>query len=268
MDMTQQAALHAPQIHPTAICSQDVQYEEGVIIGPYCILEGPIFLGRGCHVHAHAKIQGPVVFGQRNSIASYAFIGCDSQDRKYMGEKDAVLQIGDDNIFREYATISRGNDASATVIGSHNRFMAYTHVGHDCKIGNHNRFANNAALAGHVDVADYVIVSGLSGVHQFVKIGSYAFIGGGALVVKDVPPFMMVGSEPTRLAGLNLVGLERNGFTQEQRFILKKYYRALFKDSLQLHQTAQELLDCLSSEEEFVRPLMEFILSSQRGIMR
>jgi UDP-N-acetylglucosamine acyltransferase len=255
-------------IHPTAIVAADTIIEPGVEIHAFAIVGPGVSLGEGTKVQPFAQIQGPTVIGRYNKIGSYSFIGCDSQDKKYQGGPSQLV-IGDHNDIREYATLSRGSAPHnpVTQVGSHNLMMAHTHIAHDCIIGSHNTFANNASLAGHVVVGDYVGIGGFAGVHQFCRIGSHSFCGGGSLITKDVPPYMLVAGHPARLVGLNIEGLKRRSFSSQQIERLKALYKTIFRQSLVIHDTALEMLQSPDLTDDG-KELLQFIISSARGIIR
>lgn len=254
-------------IHPTAIIDPLVELGVGVKIGAYSIIEGKVTIGANTTIGHHVCIKGPTTIGENNTIHSFASIGCDPQDKKYDGE-ETYLVIGNNNSIREYVTISRGTSQGGyfTKIGDHNLLMAYVHVAHDCIIGHQNVLANGASLAGHVEVGNYVGMGGFSGVHQFTKIGSFSFCAGGSIVTKDVPPFTLISGHPAKLIGLNLEGMKRRNFSDDDRVILKSLYKKLFRDSLNIIDDART---CLESEpNEYAKILLNFILNSQRGLTR
>ena len=254
-------------IHQTAIIGKEVIIGKNVSIGPYTIIEGEVTIGDHCQIGPHVHIQGEVILGEHNVISSHATLGCAPQDKKYSEEKTRLI-IGDRNKIREFVTISRGTiqDEGLTRIGNDNLLMAYVHIAHDCVVGNHNTFANNASLAGHIKVGDYVGLGGFSAFHQFTQIGSYAFCAGGSVVTKDVPPFTLISGHPAKLSGLNLEGLKRRGFNTALKTSIKQAYRELFRGTNLLHETAQKLLE--ESDVSEVLELAKFILNSQRGITR
>ncbi len=257
-------------IHPTAIIDFQAQIHPSVIIGPYCVIEGPVNIDEGTILHSYIRISGPTTIGKGNTIYAFASIGCDPQDKKYQNECTYLI-IEDYNIIREYSTISRGTiqGGGVTHIGSHNLLMSYVHVAHDCIIGNNNTLANNASLAGHVEVGSYVGLGGFTAIHQFVRVGSYAFSGGGSMVTKDIPPYTLVAGHPVKLVGLNIEGLKRQGFSSSDCQALKEYFRILFKKSDHILETAQSCLKDLPRTDSVVKVLLEFILSSShRGLTR
>ncbi len=255
-------------VHPTAILEGDVVIEPGVSIGPYAHIRGPVIIGSGTVIGSHARLDGPLILGRANQIHSFAFLGCDPQDKKYSSEQ-VHLEVADHNIFREFCTISRGTiqGIGKTRIGSHNLFMAYVHIAHDCVVGDHNIFSNGSSLAGHVEVGNYCGLGGFSGVHQFCRIGDYSFSGGGSIITKDVPPYMIISGHPAKLFGLNLEGLRRHHFSEEEKHELKAAFKKIFRQSDCVHMTAQQFLDdpdC-SLKTKF---LARFLLDTKRGIVR
>lgn len=258
----------AIEVHRTAIVEPGAVLEAGVQVGPFAFIGRDVHIGAGTVVEAFARIQGLTIIGCYNKIRSYSFVGCDTQDKKFKGGKSQLV-IGNHNDIREYATISRGSseETGLTQLGSHNLLMAYVHIAHDCVVGDHNTFSNNSSLAGHVVVGNYVGMSGFSGVHQFCRIGSYAFCGGGTVITKDVSPYTLVAGQPVRLIGLNIEGLKRRNLSEGEIQKLKALYRILFRQSLCVHDTALEILknESLTLHE---KNLLEFVLSSQRGVTR
>ena len=257
-------------IHPTAIVHPNSSIADDAEIGPYVIIEENVTIGRGTTIGPHTVIGRWTEIGENNAIFHMASDGVAPQDLKYKGEA-CWTRIGNGNLIREFATIHRGTvtGCSETVIGNNNLFMAYSHVAHDCRIGNEVVMANAATLAGHVVVQDCVIIGGLSAIHQFVTIGSYVMLGGGSLVSNDVPPFMIVTTEgrDAKLRGLNLVGLKRRGFSEATIANLKKAYRVLYISGLR----QAEALDSLKADYPDcpeVMQLVTFIESSERGVCK
>jgi UDP-N-acetylglucosamine acyltransferase len=251
-------------IHPTAIIDPKAEIAADVEIGPYCIIGAGVVLGAGCWLQHHVTLMGPSRIGARNRFYAYCSIGQQTQDLKYHAEP-TYLEIGDDNNFREFCTINRATmPGDKTVVGSHNHFLTYSHVGHDCVVGNHVIFSNNGTLGGHVVMGDHAIVSGLSAVHQFCRIGERSMIGGCAKVVQDVPPFCIVDGNPGVTRGLNLVGLQRAGYSEEAIRALRKAFRTLFRKGLNVPQ-ALNVLEAEGPTEE-VRILMEFARTTKRGL--
>lgn len=257
-------------IHPTAVVGEGARIADDVEIGPYAIIGPHVCIGKGTKVGPHAVIDGWTTIGEGNVIFHHASVGAIPQDLKYRGE-ETYLRIGDRNIIREFATLHLGTVTGdgETTVGSDNLFMAYSHVAHDCHIGNGVVMANAATLAGHVTVQDYVVLGGLCAVHQFVRIGAYAMIGGGTLVANDIPPFVIATGEgrDTRLRGLNLVGLKRRGFSDETISLLKKAYRILSPGKNTLQGALEKLRTELEQSPEIER-IVTFIETSQRGVCR
>jgi UDP-N-acetylglucosamine acyltransferase len=255
-------------IHPTAIVHPRAKISEGVEIGPYAVIGEQVSIGTGTKIAAHVVIEGWTTIGERNHIHSFSSIGAPPQDIGYKDE-ETYLIIGDDNVIRESATIHRATTKQdrRTMIGNKNFFMAYSHVAHDCKIGNNIIMANSVALGGHIVIGDHAILGGIVAVHQFVKIGSYAIIGGQSAVSLDIPPYVSAAGNRAQLYGLNLVGLKRKGFSDEIIANLKKAYKIIFRSGLTLGASLQQVLTEMPDSKE-VRHLVEFIRNSKRGITR
>jgi UDP-N-acetylglucosamine acyltransferase len=252
-------------IHPTAIIDPSAQVAADVHVGPYCIIGPGVELAEGCWLQHHVTIMGPSKIGPRNRFWAYTSIGQQSQDLKYAAEP-TYLEIGSDNHFREFSTVHRATaQGGKTSIGSHNHFLCYSHIAHDCVVGNHVIFSNNGTLAGHVIVEDHVILSGLSAVHQFCRLGQRSIIGGCSKVVQDVPPFTTVDGNPARARGLNLVGLRRAGFREEQVKELHSTYRVIYRKGLNTSQALEQLQQRPLSTES--QAFVTFVASSQRGVV-
>ena len=259
----------APDIHATAAIDASARIGKGVAIGAFTIIGADVEIGDGTSIGSHCSILGPTRIGRDNRIHGHAAIGGEPQDKKYAGEP-ASLEIGDRNVIREFVTISRGTGAGGGVtrIGDDNWLLAYTHVAHDCTIGNQCVFSNNSTLAGHVQVGDWVITSGFAGVHQFCRIGAHAFIGMGVLVAGDVPPFVMVAeTEQGRPRGINAEGLKRRGFDNERIAAIKRAYRALYVSGDSLADAKARLAE-LATDSDDVRAFLEFIDSGERPLLR
>lgn len=252
-------------IHPTAIVHPDADLGPGVEVGPYSILAGTIQVGPRTKIGARVTVEGYTTIGSDCEIFTGAVLGSMTQDKKYKGGK-SFLMIGDRNKIREYVTINPGTaDGSETRIADDNLIMAYAHIAHDCVVGNQTTLANNATLGGHVVIEEKAIIGGLSAVHQFVRIGSLAIVGGCSKVVQDVPPYILVDGHPARAYGLNAVGLERAQFPPEERSLLKKAFKVIFRSRLSLKSAVRRI------EEEFphtpaLLALLEFLKKSERGI--
>lgn len=256
----------AVECHPTAIVQPGARLAEGVRVGPYAIIGEHVSLGRDTVVEASSVIDGYTRIGERNRIFPFASIGLEPQDLKFRGE-ESTLEIGNDNVFREFVTIHRGTALGGghTVIGDSNLFMAYTHIAHDCVIGNCTIFANAATLAGHVVVEDHATIGAYSGVHQFCRIGRYAFVGGYTVVTKDALPFSRTVGNRARLYGINTVGLERRNFTPERIEHIRRAFRVLQQSKLNVTQALERLENELGNDD--IRGLIEFIRSSKRGVV-
>ncbi len=256
-------------IHPTAIIHPGARIAAGVAIGPYAVIGEHVEIGEGTSVGAHAVITGHTRIGRDNRIFQFVSLGEIPQDKKYAGEPTR-LEIGDRNTIREFCTFNIGTaqDAGVTRIGHDNWIMAYVHIAHDCVVGNHTIFANNTALAGHVEVDDYAILGGFTGVHQFCKIGAHVMTAVSTTIFKDVPPYVMAsGSDGAEPHGLNSEGLKRRGFTAEALAALKRAYKTLYKSGLTLEQAKQALAE-QAQQEPAVQLLVDFLARSTRGIIR
>jgi UDP-N-acetylglucosamine acyltransferase len=253
----------------SAIIHADATLAPDVVVGPYAVIGAHVTIGAGSVIGPHVRIDGPTTIGERNRFVGHCSVGTEPQDLKFRGER-TELRIGNDNVFREFVTVNRGTvgGGAITTIESNNFFMAYSHVAHDCHIGSNTIFANNATLAGHVDVGDFATIGAFSAVHQFCRVGDHAFIGGGSICTQDVLPFVKtVGNRPAKTYGVNNIGLERKGFTKETIEALQKAYRILTRSKMLL----QDALDKIEAELGFhaeVRYFVEFIRSSKRGVIR
>ena len=255
------------QIHPTAIVDPRAEIGAGTIIGPYCIIEGSVVLGPECWLQHHVTVCGPTQAGARNKFYAYCSIGQQTQDLKYQGEP-TYLEIGDENTFREFCTVNRSTSAEGkTRIGNCGNFLAYSHIGHDCTVGNSVVFSNNGTLAGHVRIGDNAIMGGLTAVHQFCRIGRFAITGGCSKIVQDVPPFMIADGNPAEIRGINLVGLERNSFAPESVKLLKEAFRLIYRSKYNTRQAVDAIRQELPVTDEITQ-LLEFIAGSERGIIR
>ncbi len=259
-------------IHPTAIVEDGAQLGENVTIGPFCYVGPHVTIGDGTVLRQRVTVEGRTTIGRDNVFYAGASIGCDPQDKKYAGEPTR-LEIGDRNVVRENCTMSIGTvqDVGLTVVGSDNLFMANAHVAHDCRIGNHIIAANNVAFAGHVTVEDYAIVGGQTGVHQFVRIGAHAMVGGVSAVLRDVPPFVICAQNPAEPHGLNIVGLRRSGYSEKTLRALHKAYRTLYREGLLVKdaiRTIREMSETAEEGQEQLRQFADFIEKSERGIIR
>ncbi|OPY69225.1 MAG: Acyl-(acyl-carrier-protein)--UDP-N-acetylglucosamine O-acyltransferase [Syntrophorhabdaceae bacterium PtaU1.Bin034] len=254
-------------IHPTAVIQQGAEIDDEVEIGPYCVIGDKVKIGAGTKISGHVSIDGRTEIGRSCTIHPFVSIGSPPQDITYKGE-DTTCIVGDRNVIREYVTINCGSAKATgtTRVGSNNFIMAYSHIGHDCVVGSNIIMANCATLAGHVHVDDFAYVGGLSAVHQFCKVGKHSFISGLTGIPRDVPPFVMAAGNRARLYGLNVVGLERRGFSKDDITKLKRAYRLLFRSSLSLEAALKMITEQLDGEH--IEELVTFIRGSERGICR
>ncbi|MDR0233996.1 MAG: acyl-ACP--UDP-N-acetylglucosamine O-acyltransferase [Zoogloeaceae bacterium] len=255
-------------IHPTAIVHPGARLSEGVEIGAYSIIGEQVEIGERTWVGPHVVINGRTRIGRENRIFQFSSLGEAPQDKKYAGEPTR-LEIGDRNTIREFATFNIGTaqDAGVTRIGNDNWIMAYVHIAHDCQVGNHTIFANNAQLAGHVHIEDWAILGGYTGVHQFCRVGAHVMTAVGTVILQDVPPYLMAAGNAASPHGINVEGLRRRGFHAEAIMALKRAYRALYKSGLMLEE-AKAKLEELSEEQPDVRRFLDFLAVSKRGIIR
>lgn len=253
------------QIHPTAIVSKKAKLADNIQIGPYAIVADNAAIGQGTKIGAYCLIEGNTVIGKSCQIYTGAVIGSLPQDLKYKGE-NSFLEIGDNNVIREYSTFNPGTgEGGKTIIGNNNLFMAYSHVAHDCILGNDCIIANNGTLAGHVTVEDKAVVGGLTAIHQFVKIGKLSIIGGCSKVVQDIPPYSTCDGHPAFVYGLNLVGLRRNGISRDSIKELDRAFKILFNTGLTVKHALERINKEIQPNNE-ISYLVEFINNSQRGI--
>jgi len=262
------ATLTPPRIHPSAVIDAEAKVGADCRIGAYCVIGAGVELGEGCQLHSHVVLAGPAIIGPRNTFYPYACVGGRSQDLKYEGEPTG-LRIGSDNVFREFTTVHRSTAANEeTIIGSHCHFLAYSHVAHDCRVGDHIISSNNGTLAGHVIVEDYAVIGGLTAIHQFCRIGKHAITGGCSKIVQDVPPFMIADGNPAVVRGINKVGLQRRGFSDEDIKALRGAYRWLFRKKVNITQAIKEIEEAGLTGHKCVRELVDFVRSTERGIIR
>ncbi len=259
-------------IHPTAIVDAAAELAGDVVVGPYAVVGAGVRIGHRTQIGSHAVIEGPTTIGDDNRVHAHAVIGGAPQDMKYRGEPTALV-IGDRNTIREFCTFNRGTvqDAGSTRVGDDNWVMAYVHLAHDVQVGSHCILANNATLAGHVHVGDWVIIGGLTGVHQFCHIGAHALTGFQSHVSQDVPPFMMVGGNPLGVHGFNVEGLRRRGYSRERIALVKQMHRLLYRDGLTLEAAKAAIAALRGSVDDGdadVALVLEFLAASTRGIAR
>jgi len=255
------------EIHPSAIVDSKAELGAGAIVGPYCIVGSGVVLGEGCWLQHHVTLCGPMRAGTKNRFYAYCSIGQQTQDLKYAGEP-TYLEIGDENTFREFCTVNRSTKSDGkTRVGNRGNFLAYSHIGHDCTVGDSVVFSNNGTLAGYVEVGDHAVMGGLTAVHQFCRIGRFAITGGCSKIVQDVPPFLIADGNPAEIRGVNLVGLERACYAPESVKAIKEAFRLIYRSKLNTRQAIEAVRNQIEPREE-VTHLIEFIEKSERGIIR
>jgi UDP-N-acetylglucosamine acyltransferase len=261
--------MSAAKIHAQAIVSPEAKIGEGAEVGAFAVVGAGVEFGEGCVLHPHAVVNGPSKFGAKNVFHSFCVIGGDPQDYTFGGER-VGLEAGDGNTYREYVTISRGTakGGGITRIGNNNFFLAYSHVGHDCQIGSNTLFVNGATLAGHVTVEDFVTIGAFSPVHQFCRLGRYAYIGASTVITQDVLPFSLIVTErETRCFGPNTIGLERKGFSSDRIRTLEKAFRLLVRSRKNTTQALEEMRRELGNSDD-VKEMIEFVEKAERGIVK
>jgi UDP-N-acetylglucosamine acyltransferase len=259
--------MSVSQIHPTAIIDARAEIGAGTTIGPYSVIGPDVVLGPDCWLQQHVTLAGPMRAGAQNKFYAFCSIGQQTQDLKYKGEP-TYLEIGNENTFREFVTVNRSTTSEGkTRIGDGGNFLAYSHIGHDCTVGNGVVFSNNGTLAGHVEVGDYAVMGGLTAVHQFCRIGRFAITGGCSKIVQDVPPFMIADGNPAEIRGVNLIGLERKGFPPESVKLIKEAFRLIYRSKYNTRQ-AIEAIGRELPPNEAVGQIVEFIEKTERGIIR
>ncbi|WP_213295879.1 acyl-ACP--UDP-N-acetylglucosamine O-acyltransferase [Paraburkholderia sacchari] len=260
------------RIHPTAVVESGAQVDESAEIGPYAVIGANVTIGARTKIGSHSVLEGHTTIGEDNMIGHYAIIGGRPQDMKYKGEPTKLV-IGNRNTIREFTSIHTGTvqDTGVTMVGDDNWIMSYVHVGHDCRLGNNVIMSSNAQLAGHVIVDDFAIVGGMTGVHQFVRIGAHSMVGGASALVQDVPPFVVAAGNKAVPHGINVEGLRRRGFTPDAISALRSAYRVLYKNGLSLEEAKvqiAELAQAGGDGDAHVKALLDFVEQSQRGIIR
>src|ERR1700724_1792762 len=255
------------QIHPTAIVDPKAELGSGTTVGPYCVIGRDVILGDNCWLQHHVTLEGPMRAGAGNKFYAYCSIGQQSQDLKYTGEP-TYLEIRDKNQFRKFVKVNRSTKSDGkTQIGSRGNFLAYSHIGHDCTVGNEVVFSNNGTLAGHVRVGDNAVMGGLTAVHQFCRIGRFAITGGCSKIVQDIPPFMIADGNPAEIRGVNLVGLERKNYPPESVKLIKEAFRLIYRSKYNTNQALEAVRKELPQSDE-IREIVEFIEKTERGIIR
>ena len=254
-------------IHPTALVDPSAQIGAGTVVGPYCVIGAEVSLGENCVLQNHVTLAGPLKVGSGNKFFAYGSIGQQTQDLKYKGEP-TYLEVGDDNCFREFVTINRSTTATGkTTVGSGGNFLAYSHIGHDCTVGDAVIFSNNGTLAGHVQVGDHAVIGGLTAIHQFCRIGRFAITGGCSKIVQDVPPYMIADGNPAEVRGINQIGLERAGYSPEKIKPIKEAFRLIYRAKMNTGQALGAVREKLAESAE-VQDILSFIEKSERGIIR
>jgi UDP-N-acetylglucosamine acyltransferase len=256
-------------ISPEAIVDPDAHISDSATVGAFSIIGADVEIGGGSVIGSHTVIKGPTKIGKNNKVFQFCSIGDDPQDKKYDGESQSILEIGDNNVIREYCSINRGTaqGGGVTRLGDNNWIMAYVHIAHDCLIGNHCTFANNTTLAGHVLVEDYVILGGFTGVHQFCRLGKHSFSAISSVIVKDVPPYIMMSGNTAKPTGLNREGLKRHGFPIDSIDILRKAYKLIYRDGMLLKDALEEVRTLEQHCPQLI-DFIKFIEASDRGIAR
>ncbi len=256
----------AAKIHPTAVVESTAELGEGVEVGALAYVGAGVRLGAGTKIHHHGSVEGNTTLGVQCEVFPYACIGAKTQDLKYKGGNPGV-RVGDRNVFREYVSVHAATkEGDYTVVGSDNLFLAYTHIAHECVLGNHIIMSNYAGLAGHVQVEDHALIAAYGGVHQFCRIGLHAMIGGAAKVVQDVPPFFIIDGSPATVRTINKVGLERNGYTPEQMANIRTIFRILYREGLNRSQALEKIESHQASGSAEFRHMLGFARKSERGL--
>ena len=257
-----------PTVHPTAIVAGGTQLADDVVVGPYSIIGADVSIGTGTTIAAHVVIGDRTTIGRNNRIFQFSSVGDIAQDRKYDGAPTRTV-IGDDNVMREFVSINAGTaqDRGVTTIGDGNWLLAYSHIAHDCVIGNGTTFSNNAQLAGHVVIGDYVVLGGFVGVHQFCRVGAHAMLAAGSIVLQDVPPYMTVAGYPAKPHGTNSEGLRRRGFSPDAVMAIKSAYRTLYRKGLALEEARSEIA-AAALNTPALHALVAFLEVPGRGIIR
>jgi UDP-N-acetylglucosamine acyltransferase len=256
------------RVDSKAVVSPRAQLADDVEVGPFALIGPDVTIGPGCRIAAHAVVQGPTVMGSGNQVFQFASIGDAPQDKKYKGEPTR-LEVGDRNVFREYVTVNRGTVTGRTVtrVGNDNMLLAYSHVAHDCVLGDNIVLSNAVMLGGHVELGDWVIMSGYAGVHQFTKVGAHAFIGNNTAVTRDVPPYVLATGQPAEPRAVNSEGLKRRGFSEEQIRAIRNAYRVLYRSDLKLEEAVPRLRE-MAAEHDCLQIFVDFIGQSTRSLVR
>ncbi|PXA05276.1 acyl-[acyl-carrier-protein]--UDP-N-acetylglucosamine O-acyltransferase [Coraliomargarita sinensis] len=256
----------ASQIHPTAIIEKGAELDEGVIVGPYAYIGPHVTIAKGTEVMHHATVDGGTTMGEDNEVHPYAYVGGKTHDLKYKGGVQG-LKIGSGNVFREFTTIHCATtEGQLTRLGDKNLILAYSHIAHECQVGNHLVMSSHAALGGHVEVMDHVNIGWGAGVHQFCRIGDFAMVGAASKVVQDVPPYMISDGSPAEVRTPNKVGLERAGFSKEDIALVRRIFKVFYKEGFNRRQAAEKLEEAGVAETEIVTRFLGFLKTSERGL--
>jgi len=256
----------ASEIHPTAIIEKGAELDEGVIVGPYAYIGPHVKIAKGTRVMHHATVDGATTMGDNNEVHPYAYVGGKTHDLKYKGGVQG-LKIGSENVFREFTTVHCAtSDGQITSLGDKNLILAYSHIAHECQVGNHLIMSSHAALGGHVVVGDHVNVGWGAGVHQFCRLGDYAMVGAASKVVQDVPPFMISDGSPAGVRTSNKVGLERAGFSREEISLVRRMFKVFYKEGLNRKQAAEKLEAAGFANAAVVIKFLDFLKTSERGL--
>lgn len=254
------------QIHATAIIEKGAELDEGVLVGPYAYIGPHVRIGRGTEVMHHATVDGATTMGEDNEVHPYAYVGGKTHDLKYKGGVQG-LQIGSGNVFREFSTVHCAtSDGEITTLGDHNLILAYSHIAHECRVGNHLVMSSHAALGGHVEVGDHVNIGWGAGVHQFCRIGDHAMVGAASKVVQDVPPYMISDGSPAGVRTSNKVGLERAGFSKDEIALARRLFKVFYKEGLNRRQATEKMKQAGVADFEIVIRFLDFLKASGRGL--
>jgi UDP-N-acetylglucosamine acyltransferase len=258
-------STHTHQIHPTAIIEAGAHLAANVTIGAYAFIGSQVSIDEGCHIHHHATVEGYTQLGKSNEVFPYACIGMRTQDLKYRGGKTG-LKIADNNIFREYTTVHTATEADTyTIVGSHNIILAYSHIAHDCQVGDHVIMSSHAALGGHVRTGNHINIGWGAGIHQFCYVGDYAMVGFNSKVVQDIPPFMIADGSPAAVRMVNRVGLERNQFDESELELARTVYKILYREGLNRSQALKKLENHPRASSRIIQTILQFATTSTRG---
>lgn len=256
----------ATQIHPSAIIEKGAELDDGVIVGPFAYIGPKVRIGSGTEVMHHATVDGATVMGPDNEVHPYAYVGGKTHDMKYRGGIQG-LTIGSGNVFREFTTVHCAtSEGQMTLLGDRNNILAYSHIAHECRVGNHLIMSSHAALGGHVEVGHHANIGWGAGVHQFCRIGDYAMVGAASKVVQDVPPYMISDGNPATVRTPNKVGLERAGFSKEDISLIRRIFKLFYKEGLNRRQASEALVSAGVAEEEIVLRYLDFMKKSERGL--